>query len=114
MVQEEMRVLYLYLKAARRLAPTWLGGGSQYPPHSDTLPPTWPHLLREPLPGPSLFKPPHLGSQISWLPERTSEWTPTSIHRGGWSLSSKTFARIVAHFHFMHELCLVPLLFGSS
>ena len=28
-------------------------------PHSDTLPPTRPHLLRVPLPVPNIFNPPH-------------------------------------------------------
>jgi hypothetical protein len=37
-----------------------LGGGSQSPPHSVTLPPTRPHLLIVSFPGPSIFKPPHM------------------------------------------------------
>jgi hypothetical protein len=44
MVQEELRVLHLHLKASRRiLAPTWLGGLKAHT-HSDTLPPMRPHL----------------------------------------------------------------------
>ena len=31
--------------------------------HSDTLPPTRPHLLVVPLPGPSIYKPPHPGER---------------------------------------------------
>ena len=48
---EELRVLHLHLKASgRRLA--------HCPPHNNTPPPTRPHLLIVPLPGPSIFKPP--------------------------------------------------------
>jgi hypothetical protein len=43
MVQEELRVLHLYLKATRRrLAPMWLEEGLIAHPQSDTLPPTKP------------------------------------------------------------------------
>jgi hypothetical protein len=47
-------------KARRRLdILKQLGGGSQsHSPHSDTLPPTRPHLLKVPFPGPNIFKPP--------------------------------------------------------
>jgi hypothetical protein len=56
---EELRVLHLVVKMHRRLSPTWLGEGLKAQPHSDTLPPTRPHLLIGPLLGPSIFKPPH-------------------------------------------------------
>jgi hypothetical protein len=50
---EELRVLYLHLKAnRRRLVSRQLGGGSlKAHPYSATLPPTGPHLLRVPLLG---------------------------------------------------------------
>ena len=62
MGQEELRVLHLHMKAARRrLASMWLGGGSHCPPPSNTFPPTKPHvLLMVTLSGPSIFKPPHI------------------------------------------------------
>jgi hypothetical protein len=52
---QEVRVLHLHLKAARKA----LGkeDGLIVHPHSDMLPPTRPHLLIVPLPRPSLFKP---------------------------------------------------------
>jgi hypothetical protein len=64
MAQEELRVLHLYLKAARRrLASRQLGGGSQSPgPQGHTSSnkatpiPTIPHLLIVLLPGPSILK----------------------------------------------------------
>jgi hypothetical protein len=57
MTLEKLRVLPLVPKAARRrLVLMWLGGESPPKPHSDTLPPTRPHLLIVPLPGPSIFK----------------------------------------------------------
>jgi hypothetical protein len=61
MVQEELRVLHLHLKADRR---RWASSGSQREAlkahtYSDTLPPTRPHLLTVPFPGPSIVKPPH-------------------------------------------------------
>jgi hypothetical protein len=79
-LEKELRVLHLDKTAARRGLPSrQLGGGSQSLPHSDTLPPTRPHLLQQghtsfnkattsptrphllrvPLPGPNTFKPPH-------------------------------------------------------
>jgi hypothetical protein len=63
MALEELRVLYLAPNANRRgLASRQLGGlPLKAHPHSDTLPPTKPHLQIEP--GPSIFKPPHLFSQ---------------------------------------------------
>jgi hypothetical protein len=67
MVQEELRVLHLYLKAARRrLAPMWLGGRSYCPPlqrhtFSNKSFTYSNNLLIVPLPGPSIFKPPHPG-----------------------------------------------------
>jgi hypothetical protein len=59
MVQEELRVPHLHLKAARRrLSSRQLWEGLKAHPQSDTLPPTGPHLPIVPLPGPSIFKPP--------------------------------------------------------
>jgi len=48
-------VLHPHPKGVRnRLSiPRQLGGGCPSPPHSDTLPPTRPHLLIVPLPGPT-------------------------------------------------------------
>ena len=55
MVQNELRVLHLVLKANRsRIA----NGQEDLKPYSSTLP-TRPHLLIVPLPKPSIFKPPH-------------------------------------------------------
>ena len=46
-LEKELRVLHLDKTAARRGLPSrQLGGGSQSLPHSDTLPPTRPHLLQ--------------------------------------------------------------------
>jgi hypothetical protein len=46
MVQEELRVLYLVLKANRRLASKQLGGRSlKVLSYSDTVPPTKPHQI---------------------------------------------------------------------
>jgi hypothetical protein len=59
-VQEKLRVLHLVLKANRKRLASRQLGGSQSPPHTDTLPPTRPHLLIIPFPGPSIFKPPQL------------------------------------------------------
>jgi hypothetical protein len=57
MVQEELRALHLHLEAARRLTPTWLGGGGlKAHSHSDTLLPTRPHFQIMLLPEPSVFK----------------------------------------------------------
>jgi hypothetical protein len=81
MLEKELRVLHLYLKATKRrlsssgnqeetLTPRWPEFKHRHlknHPHSDTLPPTRPHLLIEPLPkgqgfkhmilwGPNLFK----------------------------------------------------------
>jgi hypothetical protein len=53
---EEVRVLHLVPMANRRiLFSRQLGGGSQSPLVSDTLPPTRPQLI-VPFPGPSIFK----------------------------------------------------------
>jgi hypothetical protein len=59
MVQEELRVLHFYLKAARRiLTSRQLGEGLKVYTHSDTPTSTRPHLQIAPLPGPSIYKPP--------------------------------------------------------
>jgi hypothetical protein len=64
MVQEELRVLHLHLKAASRiLASRQLGWGLKALSHSDTLQQghtysNRPYLI-VPLPGPSIYKPPH-------------------------------------------------------
>jgi hypothetical protein len=58
MVLEDLRVLHLDKAVARR--DCLIGSqedGLKAHPHSDTLPPTRPHLLIVPLPGPSIFKP---------------------------------------------------------
>jgi hypothetical protein len=58
MVQEELRVRHLYLKAARsRLASRQLGLKAHV--HGDTPTPARPHLLIVPLPGPSIYNPSH-------------------------------------------------------
>jgi hypothetical protein len=70
MVQEELRDLPLHLKATRRRLSShmvrrrWLGVVLIAHPHSDTLPPTRPHLLIVPAPRPSIFKPPHWVTEI--------------------------------------------------
>jgi hypothetical protein len=57
MVLEELRVLHLILKTNRRLAPTWLGGGSHWPSPQWHTSSTRPHFLIVLLPGPSILKP---------------------------------------------------------
>jgi hypothetical protein len=60
MVQEELRVLRLHLRAnKKRLISRELGMILKAHLHSDILPPTRTHLLIVPLPGPCIFKPPH-------------------------------------------------------
>ena len=60
-LEKELRVLHLVSKGiTRRLTSRQLGRVSQSYPHSDTLPPTRPHLLILPLPGSGIYKPPHL------------------------------------------------------
>jgi hypothetical protein len=54
MVQEELRVLHLVLKATRGKLLFFL----KTHPHSDTLPPARPHLPKVLLPGSSIFKSP--------------------------------------------------------
>ena len=55
MVEEEVGVPHVHLKVAwRRLASRQLGLTLT---HSNTPPPTRPHLLRVPLPGPTIYKP---------------------------------------------------------
>jgi hypothetical protein len=59
MAQEELRVLHLHLNATRRRLAS-LGSSEEVlfaHPHSDTLPPTRPHILIVSFPGPSIFKP---------------------------------------------------------
>jgi hypothetical protein len=57
MVQEELRVLHLHLKATRiKLTSRQLKANT----HSDSVPPTRPHLQIVPFPGPSIFELPHL------------------------------------------------------
>jgi len=63
-VQEELRVLHLHLKAARRrLVLRQL----EMPSYRDTPTPTWPHLLIEPLPVPSIFIPPQILFNINGI-----------------------------------------------
>ena len=64
MVPEELRVPYLVPKAVMsRLTSRQLGGRSlKAHPHSDTLPPTRPHVLIVLFPGPNIFKPPQIGN----------------------------------------------------
>jgi hypothetical protein len=58
MVQEELRVLHLHLKAAGRiLASKQVGQGIKAHAHSDIPTPTRPHLPTVPLPGLSIHKP---------------------------------------------------------
>jgi hypothetical protein len=70
MVQEELRVLHVHLKAASRiLASRQLGQGS-YSPHPQwytscnkvSPTPTRPYLQTVPLPGPGIYKPSQLPS----------------------------------------------------
>jgi hypothetical protein len=59
MALEELRVLHLVPKANwRRMISRHWEESLKAHPHSDTLPPTRPHLLVVPLHGPSIFKPP--------------------------------------------------------
>ena len=74
MVQDELRVLQLHLKAGSRLAPMRLGGGAHFPfpqwhtsSSRATPTPTRLHLLIVPLPGPSLLKPHHSYKKIAAL-----------------------------------------------
>jgi hypothetical protein len=57
MVQKELRVLHLHLKAASRIL-----ASRQLPAltHSGTPTPTGTHLLIVPFPGPTLYKPSHI------------------------------------------------------
>jgi hypothetical protein len=69
-VQEELRVVHLHLKAASgRLASRQLDEGLKAHTHSDTPTPTGPHLLKVPLPGKSIYKPSQVffftGQQVS-------------------------------------------------
>ena len=58
MVQEELRVQYLHLKAAIRiLLPGILDEGLKDHTHSDTPTPIGPHLVIVLFPGPSMVKP---------------------------------------------------------
>jgi hypothetical protein len=58
MLLEMLRVLHLHPKEAkRREFPDSLEEGLN---HSDTLPPTRPHLLIMPFPGPNIFKLPQI------------------------------------------------------
>ena len=71
-LEKELRVLHLDLKASRRRLSS-AGSQEEYPishwaepehrslkahPYCDTLCPTRPHFLIMPLPGPNIFKPP--------------------------------------------------------
>ena len=47
LLEKELRVVHLELKAARRLPSRKLGEGLQAHPHSDTLPPTRSHSLQQ-------------------------------------------------------------------
>jgi hypothetical protein len=65
MVQEELRVLHLHLKAASRiLVSRQYYEGLKAHTHSDTPTPTGPHLLIVPLPGPSIYKPSHMKMRV--------------------------------------------------
>jgi hypothetical protein len=59
MVKEELRVLYLHLKADRNRLGILrqLGERPSAHPHRDILPPTRPKILTVPLPGTSIYKP---------------------------------------------------------
>jgi hypothetical protein len=60
MMQAELRVLHLHLKAAIKIqASRQLGWGFKAHTHSDTPTPTGPYLLLVPLPGRSIYKPSH-------------------------------------------------------
>jgi hypothetical protein len=63
---EELRVVYLVLKANRRRLATGKLEGSSLKAHcySDMLLPARPYLLIVPLPKPSIFKPPYLISLL--------------------------------------------------
>ena len=63
MEPEELKVLHLGPKANRRLALMRLGEGCQVYLQKVTLPPTRPHLLIVPHPGPSIFKLPQFANQ---------------------------------------------------
>jgi hypothetical protein len=58
MVQEELRVLHLHLKAASRiLTSRQLGQGIKAHAHNDPPTTTRPHFLIVPLPGPCVYNP---------------------------------------------------------
>jgi hypothetical protein len=59
MVQEELRILHLHLKAASRI----LASGIKTNTHNDTPTPARLHLLIVPLPMPNIYKP----SQVSQI-----------------------------------------------
>ena len=66
LVQEELRVLHLHLKAACRiLASRPLGQGIKAHIHSDTSIPTRPHLPTVSLPGTSIYKLSHMATYFS-------------------------------------------------
>jgi hypothetical protein len=62
MVQVQMKVLYLHLKATIRILSSWqLGWHLKAHTHSAMLTPTRPHLLIVPLPRLSIYKPSQRG-----------------------------------------------------
>ena len=76
-ILDKLRVLHLDWKAVRRRLCSTLGGAwiqetSKPGPHSDTLPPTRPHLLIVPLPGPSIHKPSQHAIQVNKRPREFS------------------------------------------
>jgi hypothetical protein len=104
MVQAELKVLHLYLKAARRrLASTWLWGGSSSPPpqwhasaNKATPTPTKPYLLIESLPGPSIVKPLQLG--CPHFHSVTTKLTPQACPQG-----SPAFDPGICYFFYCYD-----------
>jgi hypothetical protein len=98
MVQEELRVLHLVPKAdRRRLASRKLGEGLKAYPHSDTLPPTRPHLLKVPLAGPSIFKLP----QLLYVFGIVKNSVVIGVWTCSWVLSSFFFFNIYLFIYYM-------------
>jgi hypothetical protein len=83
MVQEELRILFLHLKAASRILTSRQLGWGSYSPHPQwhtysskaTPTPRRSHLQIVPLPGPSKYKPLHLmlAFIVSWGATQTAE-----------------------------------------
>jgi hypothetical protein len=92
---EDPKILHLDPKTdRRRLSPMWVGGDSQSPPtqwHTSskkaTPTPTKPCLLIEPLPGPSIFKPPQWLSQQRAYIKLWQKWLDHRRRHIGYSVT---------------------------